>query len=347
MLVSDRDRRKIAFRTVVSFDVDRPTLAEQRAAWHAVFGSGEASVSTVNLVASQFSLGLPAIQSAAVETLARTSVSTEVDLARRRGMFAGRSRSAAGGSGPRHRADGDLGRSGPAGAASRGLRRIGVHVRHRAGCHGAWGFAAKSGAVRHQRPLRRASGTGKTMAAEVLANELHLDLYRIDLACIVSKYIGETQKNLPRVFDAAEAGAAILLFDEADALFGKHSEVKDSHDRYANIEVSYLLQRMETYRGLAILTTNLKRADGLGVPAPLRISSLSFPSRTLPARADLAAHLSRGDAEGRARLRKAGEVECAGREHPQYRPVRRLSGRRSGNADLHESSAQGRRRGVS
>ena len=98
------------------------------------------------------------------------------------------------------------------------------------------------------------------MAAEVLADELRLDLYRIDLAAVVSKYIGETEKNLRKVFDAAEESGAILLFDEADALFGKRSEVKDSHDRYANIEVSYLLQRMEAYRGLAILTTNMKSA---------------------------------------------------------------------------------------
>ena len=104
------------------------------------------------------------------------------------------------------------------------------------------------------------SGTGKTMAAEVLASELDLDLYRIDLSQVVSKYIGETEKNIRRVFDAAEEGGAILLFDEADALFGKRSEVKDSHDRYANIEISYLLQRMEAYRGLAILTTNMKKA---------------------------------------------------------------------------------------
>ena len=103
-----------------------------------------------------------------------------------------------------------------------------------------------------------ASGTGKTLAAEVIARELRLDLYRIDLSQVVSKYIGETEKNLRRVFDAAEEGGAILLFDEADALFGKRTEVKDSHDRYANIEVSYLLQRMECYRGLAILTTNKK-----------------------------------------------------------------------------------------
>jgi len=104
------------------------------------------------------------------------------------------------------------------------------------------------------------SGTGKTMAAEVIANELKLHLYRIDLSAVVNKYIGETEKNLRRVFDAAEDSGAILFFDEADALFGKRSEVKDSHDRYANIEISYLLQRMEAYRGLAILATNMQSA---------------------------------------------------------------------------------------
>jgi SpoVK/Ycf46/Vps4 family AAA+-type ATPase len=104
------------------------------------------------------------------------------------------------------------------------------------------------------------SGTGKTMAAEVIATHLRLDLYRIDLSAVVSKYIGETEKNLRRLFDAAEMGGAILFFDEADALFGKRSEVKDSHDRYANIEINYLLQRMEAYRGLAILATNMKSA---------------------------------------------------------------------------------------
>lgn len=104
------------------------------------------------------------------------------------------------------------------------------------------------------------SGTGKTMAAEVVANALALDLYRIDLAAVVSKYIGETEKNLRDVFDALEGSGAVLLFDEADALFGKRSEVKDSHDRYANIEIDYLLQRLEGYSGVAILATNLRNA---------------------------------------------------------------------------------------
>jgi SpoVK/Ycf46/Vps4 family AAA+-type ATPase len=101
-------------------------------------------------------------------------------------------------------------------------------------------------------------GTGKTMAAEIIAGELGLDLYKIDLSTIVSKYIGETEKNLERIFVEATTSNAILFFDEADALFGKRSEVRDSHDRYANIEISYLLQRMEAYDGVTILATNMR-----------------------------------------------------------------------------------------
>jgi ATPase family associated with various cellular activities (AAA) len=139
------------------------------------------------------------------------------------------------------------------------MRHISLHVRQRTRVYECWGFADRSSrglgiSVLFAGP----SGTGKTTAAEVLAHELRLDLFRIDLSQIISKYIGETEKNLCRVFDAADQGAAVLLFDEADALFGKRTEVKDSHDRYANCEVSYLLQRMEAYRGLAILTTNRK-----------------------------------------------------------------------------------------
>jgi SpoVK/Ycf46/Vps4 family AAA+-type ATPase len=103
-----------------------------------------------------------------------------------------------------------------------------------------------------------ASGTGKAKAEEVLANELRLDLYRIDLSQIVSKYIGDTEKNLACVFDIAEEGGAILLFDEADALFGKRSEVKDSHDQYANIEIGYLLRKMEDYAEISSLATKPK-----------------------------------------------------------------------------------------
>ena len=101
-----------------------------------------------------------------------------------------------------------------------------------------------------------ADSSGKTSAAELVARNLERDLYRVDLNKIISKYIGETEKNLNRLFTAAESAGAILLFDEADALFGKRSEFKDSHDRYANIEVGYLLQQLETFNGIAILATN-------------------------------------------------------------------------------------------
>jgi AAA+ superfamily predicted ATPase len=141
------------------------------------------------------------------------------------------------------------------------LQECYAQVKQRVKVYEQWGFGDKSGrGLGISALFAGSSGTGKTMAAEILAKQLQLDLYRIDLSSIVSKYIGETEKNLRRVFDAAEGGGAILLFDEADALFGKRSDVKDSHDRYANIEVGYLLQRMEAYRGLAILTTNLKNS---------------------------------------------------------------------------------------
>jgi SpoVK/Ycf46/Vps4 family AAA+-type ATPase len=139
------------------------------------------------------------------------------------------------------------------------LREIAAQVANRTRVYDEWGFGPRLSRGRGISALFAGpSGTGKTMAAEVLAHELDLDLFRIDLSGVVSKYIGETEKNLRRVFDAAEASGAILFFDEADALFGKRSEVKDSHDRYANIEIDYLLQRMEDYRGLAILATNMK-----------------------------------------------------------------------------------------
>jgi SpoVK/Ycf46/Vps4 family AAA+-type ATPase len=141
------------------------------------------------------------------------------------------------------------------------LRAIIRQLQHRRRVHREWGFAGCTNRGLGIAALFTGeSGTGKTMAAEAIANATGLDLYRIDLASTVSKYIGETEKNLKKIFDGAEGSGAVLLFDEADALFGKRSEVKDSHDRYANIETAYLLQRIETYRGLAILTTNMKGA---------------------------------------------------------------------------------------
>jgi len=141
------------------------------------------------------------------------------------------------------------------------LHELAAQAANRYTVYEEWGFAESGGRGLGLTALFAGpSGTGKTLAAEVIAAELQLDLYRIDLSATVSKWLGETEKNLARIFDAAEAGGAILLFDEADALFGKRSEVKDSRDRYANVEVSYLLQRMEAYRGLAILTTNQREA---------------------------------------------------------------------------------------
>jgi len=157
------------------------------------------------------------------------------------------------------------------------LRRIAEQVRQRALVYQTWGFAEKTTRGLGINALFSGpSGTGKTMAAEVIAHHLRLNLYRIDLSAVVSKYIGETEKNLARLFREAEAGGVVLFFDEADALFGKRSEVRDSHDRYANVEISYLLQRMEAYKGLAILATNMKSALDPAFVRRLRFV-VSFP----------------------------------------------------------------------
>ena len=140
------------------------------------------------------------------------------------------------------------------------LRSISAYLRHRDRVLSEWGYEATVSRTQGLKVLFAGeSGTGKTMAGQVLARDLGLDLFRLDLATVVSKYIGETEKNLDRVFSAAEGSNAILFFDEADALFGKRSEVRDAHDRYANIEVAYLLQKMEGYPGAVILATNFRQ----------------------------------------------------------------------------------------
>jgi len=162
------------------------------------------------------------------------------------------------------------------------LREIVNHVRYRARVYEEWGFHHKLAMGKGLNVLFAGpSGTGKTMAADVMAGELALDLYKIDLSSVVSKYIGETEKNLARIFTEAETSNAILFFDEADALFGRRSEVRDSHDRYANIEISYLLQRMEEYDGMAILATNLhKNMDEAFVRRMHFTVDFPFPSAT-------------------------------------------------------------------
>ena len=166
----------------------------------------------------------------------------------------------------------------------RQLREMVSHVRHAYQVLHTWGF-------REQLPYGRGvtalfsgpSGTGKTMAAQAIACELGTRAYLVDLSRVVSKYIGETEKQLDAVFNDAERAGAVLLFDEADALFGKRSEIKDSHDRYANIEVAYLLQRMEAFSGLAILTTNLRRNLDDAFLRRLRFV-VEFPKPDAPAR---------------------------------------------------------------
>ncbi len=246
---------------VLRYTVDRPDVPERRRLWQAALGAkAEAIAPALDTLASQYRLGARRI----VEIAAcACGEDPEQDIAALHRASRGEAAAMPGLAqqiDARARWD-DL----VLPQAQRlALEQIAVHARHRVTVHHEWGFADKSA-----RGLGIAtlfwgdSGTGKTLAAEVLANELGLALYRIDLSAVVSKYIGETEKNLRKLFDAAEDAGAILLFDEADALFGKRSEVKDSHDRYANIEVSYLLQRMEAYCGLAILTTNHKAAlDG-------------------------------------------------------------------------------------
>lgn len=270
VFVGTRERLRGTGRAALSFSVEPPAAAEQLALWHETLGPqcAQSLDGQLEKLAAHFRLGLTSLTAATEEALGEMTngsggaggsiqeLGAALWTASRR-----QARPALG-----HLAQripplatwDDIVLPQPQLAA---LRQIAVHARCRATVYERWGFSARSnrglgiGAL-----FAGTSGTGKTMAAEVLANELELDLYRIDLAAIISKYIGETEKNLRRVFDAAEAGGAILLFDEADALFGKRSEVKDSHDRYANIEVSYLLQRMEAYSGLAILTSNRKSA---------------------------------------------------------------------------------------
>jgi ATPase family associated with various cellular activities (AAA) len=260
LFIASRERRQVRGRIVLSYEPQRPDPREQYTLWCNALDHAPGLNGHLDTLVSQFSLSAPVIQATARQTLAAGS-----DAGALPGMLWDACRMQA----RTHMRD--LAQQiDPAASWDdlvlpdeqlRILREIAVHVRVRSRVYQDWGWAARgTRGLGISALFAGASGTGKTMAAEVLAGALRLDLYRIDLSQVVSKYIGETEKNLRRVFDAAEEGGAILLFDEADALFGKRSEVKDSHDRYANIEVGYLLQRMEAYRGLAILTTNMKDA---------------------------------------------------------------------------------------
>ena len=256
--VISRERRQIGQRATASFEVSKPTADEQRMLWQSAFHNHQPVLQGVPVLTSQFSLSRPEILSAAEEARADTSsVSVRSVWMACRRQTRGRLDDLA----QRIHSHATLEDLVLPDSQKEILANIVTHVRHRTTVLDTWGFAKQgSRGLGISALFAGASGTGKTMSAEVLAGALELDLYRIDLSAVVSKYIGETEKNLRRIFDAADSGGVILLFDEADALFGKRSEVKDSHDRYANIEVSYLLQRMESYRGLAILTTNMRSA---------------------------------------------------------------------------------------
>ncbi|MDQ6851965.1 MAG: ATP-binding protein, partial [Actinomycetota bacterium] len=237
-------------RAAVHVETRRPRPTEQRALWASALGPRASALNgSLDTLVAQFDLGSPAID--AISRGAGEEPGSVWDACR------ARARPRLGGLAKRIDAVAEWDDLVLPDGERAILREISAHVRSRAKVNDEWGFAAKCArGLGISALFEGPSGTGKTMAAEVLARALQLDLYRIDLSQVVSKYIGETERNLRVVFDAAESGAAILLFDEADALFGTRTEVKDSHDRYANIEVSYLLQRMESYRGLAILTTN-------------------------------------------------------------------------------------------
>jgi hypothetical protein len=262
--VASRDPLRLRRRLSARLNLERPSPDEQGTLWHRILGPlAERMNGQIGGIVAQFSLGMSAMSGAAAELRRRADGGEqEHELA---ALLWDACRSQA-----RPRMDDLAQRIKPAASWDdivlppdqlQLVRDVAAHVRQRAKVYEQWGFSKRgSRGLGISAVFAGASGTGKTMAAEVIAAELDLDLYRVDLSQVVSKYIGETEKNLRRVFDAAEEGGAVLLFDEADALFGKRSEVKDSHDRYANLEVSYLLQRMEQYRGLAILTTNMRNA---------------------------------------------------------------------------------------
>jgi hypothetical protein len=261
VLLAVREPLRGSGRGMVKFEVGRPQPAEQRALWQTALGAATAELNgSLDAVLSHFDLSAGHVRSVSAQALLVSKDQAPLETAI---WEACRSET-------RPRLDGLAQRIVPAATWNElvlpepqvdTLREIAAQLRQRHRVYHAWGFAAKgSRSLGITALFAGPSGTGKTFAAEVLAAELRLDLFRIDLSQVVSKYIGETEKNLRRLFDAAEGSGAILLFDEADALFGKRTEVKDSHDRFANIEVSYLLQQMEAYRGLAILTTNLKHA---------------------------------------------------------------------------------------
>jgi ATPase family associated with various cellular activities (AAA) len=263
VIVAGREPLRLTGEALPRFDVSKPNGAEQADLWqHALGPSANGDVDGhVRRLVNQFDMGRSAIEAASAIALREAGGDRHEAAGQLWETCRGQSRARLDDLAQRIETDAGWDDLVLPEQAMHILREIVTQVRQRSRVYDDWGFAARSSrGLGISALFFGSSGTGKTLAAEIMAGELRLDLYRIDLSQVVSKYIGETEKNLRRVFDAAEEAGAVLLFDEADALFGKRSEIRDSHDRYANIEVSYLLQRMEAYRGLAILTTNMKQA---------------------------------------------------------------------------------------
>ncbi|MBP5974990.1 ATP-binding protein [Brasilonema sp. CT11] len=295
IFLNTREARQNLGLPTITVDIDKPTAQEQQALWETVLDSS--SRSYAGILATQFNLNIVAIRQIAetaqeIPPTPLKKVGDEMEIPptplikggdeMEKRLWFGCLAST------RPQLDSLAQRLNPKATwddivlppeETNLLQQIAEQIRQRSQVYQHWGFDKRMNRGMGISALFAGeSGTGKTMAAEVIANDLQLHLYRIDLSAVVNKYIGETEKNLRRLFDAAEDGGAILFFDEADALFGKRSEVRDSHDRHANIEVNYLLQRMEAYRGLAILATNLKSSIDQAFMRRLRfIVNFPFP----------------------------------------------------------------------
>ena len=271
-------------RSIVTIDIPLLTADEQGTLWHIHLGETAAELGEyIDTLTNQFNLPATAIESACLHSLAsmESSIKTNTDFDLKTALWDNCRIYA------RPRLDSLATRIETKMTwddlvlppeKKQALLEIVWHVKQKYTVYGDWGFGGEKRGLGINALFYGDSGTGKTTAAEIIAKELRLDLYRIDLSAVVSKYIGESEKNLAQIFAAAEESSVVLLFDEADSLFGKRSEVKDSRDRYANLEVSYLLQRMEAYHGLSILTTNFKEAIDSAFERRLRfVVEFPFP----------------------------------------------------------------------
>ena len=274
----------IADRSTIAIDVPKLTPDEQATIWHLHLGETVSELGEyIDSLTNQFNLPATAIESACLHSLAsmQQSIKANTDFDLKTALWDNCRIYA------RPRLDSLATRIETQKTwddlilpldKKQALKEIVWHARQKYTVYGEWGFGKETRGLGINALFFGTSGTGKTTAAEIIAKELRLDLYRIDLSAVVSKYIGETEKNLAQIFAAAESSSVVLLFDEADSLFGKRSQVKDSRDRYANLEVSYLLQRMEAYQGLSILTTNFRDAIDSGFERRLRfVVEFPFP----------------------------------------------------------------------